>query len=152
MLRVTEPRVGDVPMRVIAGLLVGLIGSVGRAETPNAQASCPLDRFSPNPSEHVVSEIPSPLRVRRVQGTIRSAVGEWPKGTTVRFEVLEPTVRGKLWKGVAKRSGRFSISSVPDGEYCFRAMAIGWQSVVGRVVVSSDRPGKEIDLTLDLGI
>ena len=114
---------------------------------------CGLDGFTPNPLEHIVDDVGAPIHVSRVRGTIRSAGGAWPRDIEVLFEIRGPGEATRVWSARADEQGRFVIRDVPAGTYCFRAMAVGWQSVVGRIVVAQGAPNNQaISLTLRLGV
>jgi len=130
-------------------MLMGL----SRVAWPGEPVACSIEMFSANPAEHIVNELKHPVQVRQAKGTVRSAAGAWPEGVQVQVELVG------LVQGLGRRSatadihGNFSIPEVKPGEYCFRAMAIGWQSVLGRLIVSPSAPqAAVIELTLELGV
>jgi hypothetical protein len=65
-----------------------------------------------------------------------------------------PSPSQKVWRTFPKKpSGQFQIRGVPDGEYFFKATAIGWQSVIGTIIVSKDAALKQqINLYMALGV
>jgi hypothetical protein len=132
--------------------MIVLMGSP--SQSPVGQSPrCGLEGFTPNPAEHLVNVIESPIHVGKVRGTLRSEAGAWPDDVEVRFEIRGPGQATRVWGTRAEKDGRFVIRNVPPGTYCFRAMAIGWQSVVGRLVVGpGDGDRQAIALTLPLGV
>jgi len=113
---------------------------------------CSVAGFTPNPIEHVVNYRRDAIEVRSVQGTLTSVGGRRPIDVSVRFEIRGPGSSGNVRRAVADREGRFTMDNVPPGSYCFRASAIGWQSVVGRITVAPTGPRRTIELTLLLGV
>ena len=126
---------------------------VAVAQSVNQPARCGLDGFTPNPIEHIVDDVDAPIHVSQVRGSIRSAGGAWPRDVEVLFEIRGPGEATRIWSARADEQGRFVIRDVPAGTYCFRAMAVGWQSVVGRVVVGQGAPPNQmVSLTLRPGV
>lgn len=141
--------------RLGVSIIVLLGGAYGGAvgQSLSQPSRCGLEGFTPNPIEHIVDDVEAPIHVREVRGTVRSAGGAWPRDVEVLFEIRGPGEATRVWSARADEQGRFVIRDVPVGDYCFRAMSVGWQSVVGRVVVGPGAPkGHAISLTLRLGV
>lgn len=132
--------------------MIVLLGSPSHSSVGQSPR-CGVEGFRPNPIEHFVNAVEIPIYVDKVRGTLRSEAGAWPKGAEVRFEIRGPGEATRVWGARADKEGRFVIRDVPPGTYCFRAMAVGWQSVVGRLVVGQDNGNRQaIALTLLLGV
>ena len=129
-----------------------LLAAWGCTARVTAGESCSAATFAAQPGEHITSVQEKPLSVRSVKDVVHSAAGDWPTGTVIRFELVRqgPQSASRATRGDSQ--GRFSIGHVGPGEYCYRASAVGWQSVIGRLVVSRDGPTDPIQLTLALGI
>jgi hypothetical protein len=113
-----------------------------------------FDGFTKNPIEHIIRPVDQPISVRAVKGTMKSQAGGWPNEAFVVFEMKGPLPSQKIWRTCPKKpSGHFQIKGVPDGEYFFKATAIGWQSAIGTIVVTKDADHKQqIDLHMALGV
>ncbi len=113
---------------------------------------CSPSLFTPLSSEHMVNEASVPIHVSKVQGTIASAArGGWPEGTKVLFELIDPASPRARWSTATNAQGAFKLSKVPEGAYCFRASALGWQSQVGSLVVARKAKGS-VRIVLELGV
>jgi hypothetical protein len=112
---------------------------------------CTITAFAPQPAEGIVDVRTEPLLVREVAGILRSKAGPWPGEAIVRFELVPQGKSGPFQAIRADQQGRFAIRARP-GRYCFRASAIGWQSIIGPIVVSPTAAPKPIELTLELGV
>lgn len=94
---------------------------------------------------------PDVLRVRQVRGRVTNAVGGWPKGTRVVFQVFGPATRPAVRTAIAAPDGAFLLEGLPAGEYCFEASAEGWDPIEGLVDLSSRHPKEaRIELSLPL--
>jgi hypothetical protein len=90
------------------------------------------------------------LEVRQVRGRVVSAVGPWPRDVRALFE-LRQTAGGAVRRVEADSEGRFKVDGVRPGEYCFAASAIGWDPVIGNVLVNKTASAKaRIELVLPL--
>lgn len=118
----------------------------------SALNSCPLDWFTVNPIEHIVIVIEKPFRVRHVKGKITSEGGEWPEEAIFLVDLVDPANPGARRSIDVAADGSFELNEVLAGEYCFRAGAVGWQSVIAKIVIT-DKPDQEvISITLPLGV
>jgi hypothetical protein len=143
-------------MRICVLLLCASLASLARgadSRPPGLVKSCGIERFTKSPSEHIVVEIEKPLRVRSVQGVITSQSGGWPEGTFVIFELRPTRNRGKVRQVRTDSRGSFKIPDLPPGEYCFKATANGWQSVIGVIVMARDADAaSKITFEMPLGV
>jgi hypothetical protein len=157
-------------MRVRATLIAGLLGALlaaaaplagsctatlgrGAEPTPPKKPSCGIEGFTKSPSEHIIVELDQPFRVRSVEGVIKGQGGDWPEGVSVLFELRPTRGESKLKHANTDGRGSFKIPAVPAGEYCFKATADGWQSVVGVIVVSQDAdPANTVTFEMPLGV
>lgn len=122
----------------------------GPATSPK---SCGIDGFTKSPSEDIVVELEKSLRVKSVEGVITSQSGGWPEGTFVIFELRATRGAGRLRQVKADSRGSFKMPDVPPGEYCFKATADGWQSVVGVIVVTKAAdPAARVSFEMLLGV
>jgi hypothetical protein len=136
-----------------------LLGSCASTAARGADANAPkpphcgIDGFTTSPSEHIVVELEKALHVRSVEGVITSQSGGWPEGTFVTFELRPTRGAGKLRQVKANSRGSFKMPDMPPGEYCFKATADGWQSVVGVIVVTKTAdPAARVSFEMLLGV
>jgi hypothetical protein len=115
---------------------------------------CGSGRFPNTPWEHMVVELKETFRVRELAGTARSAVGEWPDGIVVTVQVRRRDSNDPVASTTTTDiEGTFRLSNVGAGEYCFKASALGWQSVHGTIVVSPDAtPAVKVEFVMPLGV
>lgn len=78
----------------------------------------------------------------------------WPCLAPVQITVRLTTAdAGKITRVQSDSRGFFRIPDVPAGEYCFKATAVGWQSVLGRIVVSKKaEPANRVTFVMPLGV
>jgi hypothetical protein len=114
---------------------------------------CGIEGFTLAIDEHIINEVEQPISVREIKGTILSATGQgWPQGHRVLFEIRE------LGQSLIKRpyvdeNGNFSMKKISDGRYCFKATIIGWQSVIGVIIVDKKTdPKNKILIEMKLGV
>lgn len=144
----------------LIGLGVLLVGGCrstqAKADSKPAAAAgkrCGADGFTKSPSEHMLVELEKPFKVRSVEGVISSEGGEWPEGTSVIFELRSTRDQGKVRQVRTDSRGSFKIPDLPPGEYCFKATANGWQSVMGVIVVARDADAaSKITFEMPLGV
>lgn len=116
-------------------------------------STCGIEGFTKSPSEHIVVELEQPFRVRSVEGVITSQGGDWPEGTVVLLEVRPAHGAGAMRHAQTDSRGVFKIPNIAPGEYCFKATAEGWQSVVGLIVVSKTTdPATKVNFEMLLGV
>jgi len=127
--------------------------ATGAESSPPKKSRCGIEGFTKSPSEHIVVELDQPLRVKTVEGVITSRGGDWPDGTFVLFELRPTRGQGTLRQAKTDGRGAFKIPGVPPGEYCFKATADGWQSVVGVIVVTKEAdPASRVSFEMLLGV
>lgn len=138
--------------RVSIGAVIALL-TVGSAQDRQSQLRpCGLEGFTRNPIEHIVNEI-GPFSVKRVRGVIREPGGSGSNfGGQALLEVMGPKPSSVVLKVVIDKNGRFSVRDLPAGSYCFRAMAIGFQSVLGQLIVEPSGKESSIEITLKPGV
>lgn len=122
---------------LMAALLLAIVGC-------RAQWNCAI---APN-GEFEVGVLGGVIETSEVAGTL------FPVGADEWLESNKPTV--SIWRDrggelvvlrVDVHTGRFA-ASLPDGRYCFRASASGFNSVIGRIVVRRSAPARQVDLRL----
>jgi hypothetical protein len=94
-----------------------------------------LKGFTKSSTEHIISRLDHPVTVLSVRGTIIFKSRDEPM-KDVLFEIRGPGTAERIRASRTDTKGRFSISRVPEGQYCFKATERGYQSVVGTVIVS----------------
>ncbi|MGE0641865.1 MAG: carboxypeptidase-like regulatory domain-containing protein [Thermoanaerobaculia bacterium] len=105
--------------------------------------------------DHLVDDLALQQDIRTLKGVLRSAAGSWPDVVRPSLEVLPLRAPASDWtlRIIADSEGRFSGPFVPDGEYCVKASAPGWRTVIGKVhVTTKARSSAELDVLLELGI
>lgn len=135
------------PRRIGWAFAAALAVGAGCASVQSSadQRTDPLDSKQPAPAcdfsglavgrGHEIRELEKPFVVRQVSGLINSAVGRWPQGTRPVFE-LRPLNGGTVKRIEADDQGGFAVTGISAGVYCFSASAIGWDPVMGSIVVS----------------
>jgi hypothetical protein len=137
-------------MRIESNL--GTWVGVTTPSTPCPEA-CRLEGFSKTPHEHIVEELDKPVVVSSVAGVIVSAAGEWPDDAVVTFALRSTQILGELREVRTDSRGYFSVPDVSHQDYCFKATAAGWRSIVGMIVVSkgADQSAR-VNLRMRLGV
>lgn len=100
--------------------------------------SGPYAGFTKLPQEQVIVELPKPLHIREVSGTVLAAKGREPVRKAL-FE-LRDDATGKVKATKTDGEGRFQIKHIKDGKYTFKATRSGYQSVVGVLIVREKAP------------
>lgn len=112
-----------------------------------------LKGFTKSPTEGVITHLKHPILVREVRGTISRAVGDKSPLNGALFELRGPGNRLAIQSAKTSSDGRFRISGVKPGRYLFKATALGFQSIVGVLVVSSKaHRGCAIELHMRPGV
>jgi hypothetical protein len=144
---------------VLMGATALLLGSCASAQArgaesnPSKKSRCGIEGFTKSPSEHIVVELDQPFRLKTVEGVIASQGGVWPDGIFVLFELRPTHGTNKLRQAKTDSRGSFKIPDVAPGEYCFKATADGWQSVVGVIIVSkASDPATRVSFEMPLGV
>jgi len=94
--------------------------------------------FTKSPTEHVLNVVEKPFKVRSVSGLIEFRNGPLEPLANVLFEIQGPGTDRRLRRGTTDEHGRFKIGGVPVGTYKFKATLNGYQSSVGKNIVSKD--------------
>jgi hypothetical protein len=121
---------------VTAALAVFLLVSTCIAE--HRFQSGPYAGFTKLEQEQVIVELPKPLHVREVSGTLLAVKGREPVRKAL-FEVRDDAT-GKVKATKTDGEGRFRIKHLKDGKYTFKATRNGYQSVVGVLIVRAKAP------------
>ena len=92
-------------------------------------------------------EIPRPFEVRAIRGTL--IFGDHPLPEAF-FEVRDAA--GQVFTAKTDEHGAFTLPDAKSGRYDFKVSKNGFESVVGKVVVSHNAPQKNrIRIQLSLG-
>lgn len=132
---------------LILGLLVlqscSSVGNVGRDELKPG-VICGIEGFTVFPSEHKTVGIEKPFIVRAVKGKLMNTFGEWPKDPPfpTLFEIRRMGGTAIIQASI-DGEGNFKLPSVPEGQYCFKATAYLWESVMGIIIVSKKASHKK---------
>jgi len=115
---------------------------------------CGLEGFYESPLEHIIVEIKQPFIVRKVKGKIGIVDNHpWPKDIRVLFEIRGLPRDGRIKKAYADGNGKFVIKNIPEGQYCFKATAEGWQTVMGTIIVNKKASRKsKIVFDMEFGV
>jgi hypothetical protein len=113
--------------------------------------SAPHKGFLKESPELNVIEVPTPFKVGSVKGLIVYGGGTQEKpvaGAT--FEVRDSS--GRIRSVTTNDSGEFAIPNMPPGTYDFKVTRNGFQSTIGRVVVSGrSSPNRTMKIELQIG-
>ena len=114
---------------------------------------CPNDVFESHDLEHMTNMHKEIIRVTRVAGRISSSEGGgWPEHPHLVLMQLYNPQSKQYFKVRADARGDYHLD-VPEGTYCFKVSAPGWQNFVGTIVVDGKAPkANRLNLTLPLGV
>jgi hypothetical protein len=119
------------------------------AQKPERFESGPEKGFLMSPTEHIIVELPEPLNVRSVGGSILDPHRDGLPDVV--FEIRDES--GTIRAGVSDSHGRFHMRGVPNGTYRFKATKNGFQSIVGTIVVTKRASRKTtVALQMNLGV
>lgn len=102
--------------------------------------------FCISSTEHLIVEVPEPIVVRSVKGTVVNQEGADPERfpsyplPEVLFEIRGPGKSERVRGATTDKKGRFRIKDVAEGEYAFKATLNAFQSVVGTIRVTRRAP------------
>jgi hypothetical protein len=77
------------------------------------------------------------VTIRVVAGTVVRSVGDESPLENALIELRDPNGSKIIGATKTDLQGRFNIAGIPQGTYVFKATTLGFQSVVGTVVVSA---------------
>jgi hypothetical protein len=98
----------------------------------------------------MIVEIGPPFKVRDVHGSILVSANNEPLAGSL-FEIRDQS--GTSHSATADKAGHFQIRGVPDGTFDFTTTKDGFQSVIGKIVVSkSSRRKALIQISMPIGI
>jgi hypothetical protein len=112
---------------------------------------CDLSTFARGRG-HEIRLATAPLVVRRVEGRIHSETGTWPRSDAflLLFE-LRALQGGPITAVETDHEGKFKLPELVSGRYCFSASAVGWDPIMGILIVTPKAPrAARIELTLPI--
>jgi hypothetical protein len=163
---VKPTRGGEIVMHKIPPLALVILMLFFQCTSGNKQSSdnsrealhktiprCDINSFTQAVTEHIIDEIEQPFLVKTVKGKIVNSIDrEWAEDSRVLFEIRGIDREKKIRHTYADNYGVFEMSNVPEGRYCFKATGIGWDSVMGVIIVSKTaNPNNEIVFEMKLG-
>jgi hypothetical protein len=105
-----------------------------------------LKGFTKSSTEGIVTHLEQPFSAREIRGVVFRMVGDKTPLEEVLFELRGPGTSEVIRSARTGADGKFHLGHVPPGKYLFKATALGFQSLVGVVIVSpkalSDQPIK----------
>ncbi|MFI5176534.1 MAG: carboxypeptidase-like regulatory domain-containing protein [Terriglobia bacterium] len=108
--------------------------------------------FTKSPTEHIICRIEEPFTVPSVQGTIVFRGKDDPL-SDVAFEIRGPGSQERIRATKTDSAGHFKNRHVPEGTYTFKATRYGFQSVVGKIILSRKANRKNtIDVQMPIGV
>jgi hypothetical protein len=107
--------------------------------------------FTKSPTEHIIQQIDQPFEVKSISGTVLEKGGFHEPMAGVLFEIQGPDSDRKIRRAQTDKTGRFSLSRVPNGTYRFKATRNGFQSVMGTIHVSK-KAGKRREIKIEMPI
>ena len=115
------------------------IASPSQQRYPSDDPVEELRGFTRSFSEHMISYIDKPFCVRVVRGEI--VVKNTPDALVGAIvQIRGPAEARRISATKTDRRGHFRITRVPQGKYAFKATLLGFQSVVGTIIVSNQAP------------
>lgn len=114
---------------------------------------CGLDGYTQSGAEHIIDKIEQTFVVGEIHGNIINSHGYGrTKDVRVLFEI-RGIKDGLIKKTYAYENGNFGVKNVPDGQYCFKATVLGWQSVMGIIIIDKNAsPKNKIVFKMMMGI
>lgn len=121
-------------IKIVVSLLLILAPS---AKAQDRFTSGEFKGFTKSPTEGVIIHLDEPVTVRAVIGTVVRSVGDESPLENTLIELRAPNDSKIIGAARTDHQGRFRVSGIPSGSYMFKATSLGFQSVVGIVIVSS---------------
>jgi hypothetical protein len=119
------------------------------AQTKKPTETGELKDFTKPKTEHMIVEIGEPIEVRSIRGVIFYGANDPVSGSL--FELSDAS--GKIRSAKADKAGHFHIRGVAHGTYDFKATKDGFQSVIGKIVVSNRaQKANWIQIQMSLGV
>ncbi len=95
-----------------------------------------LKGFTISRDEHIINHLDDPFTVREVKGTAFIAFEKKAPPEGVLFELRGPGDSETIRSTKTGRNGNFALRQIRPGKYLFKATSLGFQSMVGVVIVS----------------
>ena len=112
-----------------------------------------LKGFTISREEHIINHLDDPLTVHEVKGTAFIAYDEKTPLEGVLFELRGPGDSETITSTKTGQDGTFVLKQIRPGKYLFKATSLGFQSLVGVVIVSPKAGrGQAILLRLKPGV
>ncbi len=112
-----------------------------------------LRGFTKSPTEAIITRLDEPVVIRAVTGTVIRSVGDQSPLESTLIELRGPDDSTIIRAAKTDRQGRFHLRRVPPGKYMFKATSLGFQSVVGVVIVSPKAaPHRVLNLRMTPGV
>jgi hypothetical protein len=110
-----------------------------------------LKGFTKSPVEHILNEYEGILEIREVRGSVveASSGGAIPEAV---FELRSENPDDHVREVKTKPDGSFYLHSVRDGIYVFKVTKYGFQSVFGKIRVSSKASKGNFKIELRMGV
>jgi hypothetical protein len=111
---------------------------------------CAAGGFPALEGEHVVAYRGDNYRVAAMRGAILpDGENTWPENWNVALWVRSLRDAGNVTRVDLGRDGRFALS-LPPGQYCVKASALGYEPAVVKVTVGNDSNAHEFTMALQL--
>jgi hypothetical protein len=112
-----------------------------------------LQGFTKSPTEGIIKKLDEPFVVRSVSGTVIRSVGDESPLENALVELRGPGESKSIRAIKTDDKGRFHLGQLSPGKYVFKATSLGFQSVVGVVIVSPKAsPGNVLNLRMTPGV
>ena len=95
-----------------------------------------LKGFTIGRGEHIINHLDVTLTVREVKGSAVIADGFKTPAGGMLLELRGPQDSSSVVSTITKGDGKFHLRHVHPGTYLFKATLLGFQSVVGTIIVS----------------
>jgi len=152
-------------MQLSLPVLLMLVASCGAARingaavagaSPQAEGIC-RNRlaYSMGAEDHIVNDLPAQQKLRSLSGNLASSEGAWPSQARPILDITPLRAPRTDWslRILVGPDGEFSGPPLPDGDYCVKASASGWQSAIGKIQLSSSAAKTAmLKISLELGV